>query len=143
MSFQQKLGLFDKFHKEIVGIFDNRVHFYSFSVFERKKNNQDLSRIHQSSVISNLKLYKNIKHSQLLIEGSNWLLKVIFGGCIFLSFSTKISTFWSISQRNRKFIQICVFDHILGTKVVFCVYLDQSSARYLWNFEWGTRILKN
>ena len=38
-----------------------------------------------------------------MIEGSNWLLKVIFRGCIFLSFSTKIGTFWSISQRNRRF----------------------------------------
>ena len=34
--FQQNLGLFDQFHKEIVGFFDNRVHFYSFYVFEKK-----------------------------------------------------------------------------------------------------------
>ena len=54
-----------------------------------------------------------------MIEGSIWLLKVIFGGCIFLSFSAKIETFWSISQRNSKFVQICVFDHILCATVVF------------------------
>ena len=28
-------------------------------------------------------------------------------------------------------------------KSFFCIYLDPSSARNLWNFEWGTRILKN
>ena len=53
----------------------------------------------------NPKFCKHIKHSQVLIEGSNWLLKVIFGGCIFLSFSTKIETFWSLSQRNCKLVQ--------------------------------------
>ena len=143
--FQQKLTLFDQFSREIVGFFDNRVYFYSSSVFERKKrlrsfknpsvqcdfqseilqkhktlitldwglyltskghfcrlhffeffnknwdflinftmksyvfliiesnftlsrllkekNDEGLSKIHQSSVISNLKFSKNIKHS--------------------------------------------------------------------------------
>ena len=45
-----------------------------------------------------------------MIEGSIWLLKVIFRGCIFLSFSTKIKTYWSILQRSRKFVPICIFD---------------------------------
>ena len=54
-----------------------------------------------------------------MIAGSIWLLMIILEDCIFLSFSTKIQTFWSISKRNRKFVQICVSDHILSAKVVF------------------------
>ena len=76
---------------------------FTLSRFLKEKNEQGLSRIQQSSVISNLKCCKNIKHWYLLIKGPTWLLKVIFGGCVFLSFSTKIGTFWSISQRYRRF----------------------------------------
>ena len=42
---------------------------FTLSRFLKEKNDQGLSRIQQSSVISNLKYCKNIKHSYLLIKG--------------------------------------------------------------------------
>ena len=74
-----------------------------------------------------------------MIEGSNWLLKVIFGGCIFLSFSTKIVTFWSLSQRNCKLVQICVFDHILSAKVVFRYIFRSIFSKEIVKFRVGNK----
>ena len=70
--------------------------------------------------------------------GTNFVYRFIF-----LRISTKNVTFLSISQRNRKFVQIYGLTTFWLQKSFFCIYLDPSSARNLWNFEWGTRILKN
>ena len=74
-----------------------------------------------------------------MIEGSNWLLKVIFGGCIFLRFSTKIDTFWSLSQRNYKFVPLCVFYHILSAKVVFWYIFRSIFSKEIVNVRVGNK----
>ena len=135
--FQQKFRLFDKFHNEIVCFFDNRVHFYSFSVFERKKRwrsfkNPSVQCDFQSEILQNHKTLITLDWGLYLTsKGHFWRFH-------FLSFSKKIGTFWSISLRNRMFFLECIFtlSRFLKEKKTTKIFQESISPVWfpMWNF---------
>ena len=77
-----------------------------------------------------------------MIEGSNWLLKVIFGGCIFWVFQQKLGLFDKFRKEIVNSFKYPFLTTFWVQKSFFYIFRSIFSKKIV-KFRVGTRILKN